>query len=166
MSEYGRVSFVPSCNVWDIRWFEVRKRHPRQTFPVQCFQSTVDHILDMKISIQSTTLLCTLLQMTSHLPINCHYYVERNENCSIWPWEPAVISLSSTRGNSYSQYNAYLECPGMGWTLVNDIRWGNIGTWKWALDSINIPKGHPTEEDKQALYFYTDLRVGMYEVKG
>lgn len=58
---------------------------------------------------------------------------------------------------SYSQFDAYPQGPcGMGLTLVNDIRWGNIETWKWALDNIKQTSGTPTEEDKKALILYAD----------
>lgn len=60
---------------------------------------------------------------------------------------------------SYNQFDAYPEKPGVGWTLVNEIRWGNLETWKWAIDNIKIPKGAPTEEDKKNLCKFADLTV-------
>jgi hypothetical protein len=47
----------------------------------------------------------------------------------------------------------------MGWTLVQEIQWGNLETWKRALDNIKVAKGKPTEKDKKALSPYCDLTV-------
>ena len=63
---------------------------------------------------------------------------------------------------TYNHFDSYPERPGLGWTLVHDLQWGNIDTWKWALDNIKpcTDGRRPTEEDKDALRAYTDLEVG------
>ena len=60
----------------------------------------------------------------------------------------------------YNHFDSYPERPGLGWNLIQEITWGNIETWKKALERIHIVDGNPTEEDRRNLHPYTDLSVG------
>lgn len=67
------------------------------------------------------------------------------------------------KGKMYVMYNhwdSYPQRPGLGWNLVQDITWGNIETWKKALESIHVVDANPTTEDVLNLHQYTDLNVG------